>query len=453
MNRTQLKILYNNAKESNHIRLSNVNREREFFDYIIENTPWIKRDSNQLQSILLKNRTIEELPNNGLRIGSTDPLVKNIDFDSHGRIISGGVINRDAVGTNILQADGTTKSIHELLESGSNISIVPTVDGKVKVSVVDIDTTLYRLVNTLPTTDIDSDKMYIIPKDNLTQEQLENIGGANSIKESDRYVELIYVSDGINSHWETLGGTGVDIDLDDYYTKNDSDNRFIPLSGNRSLKNGHLTITWDSIVNKSISINSDGGIPQIELKTSSADKHQIRVENDLLSFRKNGILDFINTSGVKIGTGAIDNILHGDGTTTPKTDYITKGISTYKYINFPDDIKITTSPNTIAFDVGTGVSSFKISSTKTESFVNVHAPKFIKDDGTATQILLGDGSTKPTTDFANKTHNHTTEQVLGLNAELAGKAPIAGVAESWKIGAYEIKYNSVDNSLDFGLAI
>lgn len=67
----------------------------------------------------------------------------------------------------------------------------------------------FEIVMALPTEDIKEDTIYLVP---ITPDTQDN-----------NYEEYIYV----NGEWELLGKIGVHVDLSNYYTKTESDNRYL----------------------------------------------------------------------------------------------------------------------------------------------------------------------------------------------------------------------------------
>lgn len=74
---------------------------------------------------------------------------------------------------------------------------------------VTIDLTLFKVVDQLPTTDIDVNKIYLLP----------NPGG----QDGNTYIEYMY----INGKWEVVGEYKSEMSLDNYYTKEDADKKFL----------------------------------------------------------------------------------------------------------------------------------------------------------------------------------------------------------------------------------
>lgn len=74
---------------------------------------------------------------------------------------------------------------------------------------VTIDLTLFKVVDQLPTTDIDVNKIYLLP----------NPAG----QDGNTYIEYMY----IDGKWEVVGEYKSEMSLDNYYTKEDADKKFL----------------------------------------------------------------------------------------------------------------------------------------------------------------------------------------------------------------------------------
>lgn len=74
---------------------------------------------------------------------------------------------------------------------------------------VTIDLTLFKVVDTLPKADIDVNKIYLLP----------NPAG----EDGNTYIEYMY----INGKWEVVGEYKSEMSLDNYYTKEDADKKFL----------------------------------------------------------------------------------------------------------------------------------------------------------------------------------------------------------------------------------
>ena len=76
---------------------------------------------------------------------------------------------------------------------------------------VTIDLTLFKVVDSLPVSDIDVNKIYLLP----------NPAGADG----NTYIEYMY----INGKWEVVGEYKAEMSLDNYYTKGQVDEKFLIL--------------------------------------------------------------------------------------------------------------------------------------------------------------------------------------------------------------------------------
>lgn len=115
------------------------------------------------------------------------------------------------ISTNIIKK-GTLGTINgKSIENGNNITI---------------DLTLFKVVDTLPVSDIDVNKIYLLP----------NPAGADN----NTYIEYMY----INGRWEVVGEYKAELSLDNYYTKVEADEKFLTKAeaGNLAyyVKNGEL---------------------------------------------------------------------------------------------------------------------------------------------------------------------------------------------------------------------
>ena len=90
---------------------------------------------------------------------------------------------------------GTLGTINgKSIENGNNITI---------------DLTLFKVVDSLPVSDIDVNKIYLLP----------NPAGADN----NTYIEYMY----INGRWEVVGEYKAEMSLDNYYTKGQVDEKFL----------------------------------------------------------------------------------------------------------------------------------------------------------------------------------------------------------------------------------
>ena len=118
------------------------------------------------------------------------------------------IIKDGGTATQVLLANG---DVSELNAAGG----IPKLNdqGKLDASLVDIDTTLFEVVATLPTTDIKKNRIYLVPADD------------NNKEDNNTYIEYIYTGDVTAAYdkakWEKLGEYTADIDLTPYASKDD----------------------------------------------------------------------------------------------------------------------------------------------------------------------------------------------------------------------------------------
>lgn len=95
-----------------------------------------------------------------------------------------------------------------------------------------LDLTLYVIVDSLPTSDIKTNKIYLV----------RNASGADN----NIYTEYAYV----NNAWEKIGEYKANVDLSNYYTKSQTDNL---LSGKADASNVYTKSQVDSMVGNKVS--------------------------------------------------------------------------------------------------------------------------------------------------------------------------------------------------------
>lgn len=120
--------------------------------------------------------------------------IKNEQFET----VSNKVTDIDAsvvdLSTNVIRKGSLGKINGQSIEDGNNVTI---------------DLTLYKVVQQLPTSDIDENKIYLMP----------NPAG----KDNNTYIEYMY----INGVWEKVGEYQSKMSLDDYYTKDEADEKYL----------------------------------------------------------------------------------------------------------------------------------------------------------------------------------------------------------------------------------
>lgn len=117
----------------------------------------------------------------------------------------------DDISTKIIKKGSLGTINGKSIENGNNITI---------------DLTLYKVVDQLPTKDIDVNKIYLLP----------NPAG----NDDNTYIEYMY----IKGKWEVVGEYKSEMSLDNYYTKEEADGKFLTKTeaGNLSdyVKSGDL---------------------------------------------------------------------------------------------------------------------------------------------------------------------------------------------------------------------
>lgn len=188
---------------------------------------------------------------------------------------------------------------------------VPTLDanGNIKLSQLgNVDTTLFTVVSQLPTSNIKSNKIYII----------NNPNGADTNK----YIEYIYTGDISatydESKWEKLGEYVKTVDLSEYAKSSEVAANYVPLLKGGNVKNNVISIAGVispvGVSNRgTFSTITIGSVNNIYLKTVNT-KHNV----DTLVYNGNGGL----TDLTKYAT--VENL----------GDYYTKTESDGKYLNY-----------------------------------------------------------------------------------------------------------------------
>lgn len=95
-----------------------------------------------------------------------------------------------------------TTAITSIQSSLQNVYTKSETDAAISSAVSEIDTEIFVITNALPTTDINPNKIYVVPSAET---------GATNI-----YTEYMY--DEANSEWEIIGQFKADTDLSGYYT-------------------------------------------------------------------------------------------------------------------------------------------------------------------------------------------------------------------------------------------
>ena len=177
----------------------------------------------------------------------------------------------------------------------------------------------FEIVEQLPTQDIKEDTIYLVPYTKITVQTLptENIQlhtiyivestgkryvyNGNEwieISSDNQYVEYVY----INNSWEELGSIGVDINLDDYYTKTETNTLL------------------DAKVNFTDYPTNDGTKSGV-IKVNATDGISINTSNNRLQAVNTDYGTYQSASNSYIiGKGTLENVISGKGLVS-NTDY------------------------------------------------------------------------------------------------------------------------------------
>jgi len=279
--------------------------------------------------------------------------------------------------------------------SGSTTVNVKTINGSSIFGTGDItiDLTLYKVVTSLPTSSIDSNKIYLVVSD--TQ-------GTNN-----KYTEYIYV----NSAWEKIGEYTASVDLSAYMktaTANSTFVKSLSVSGKTitvTKGDGSTSTITTQDTTYSAATSSAAGLmsasDKSKLDAIAAGATKVTVDSALSSTSTNPVQNkVINTalaskqatltagtnitiSGTTISandtkvtqaavgttSGSFNLILGGSATTTAETGTVTKAN------------QLTYNPSTKTLDGANAVFSGSL-----------EANTIVKTDGTADEILMADGS-------------------------------------------------------------
>lgn len=193
-----------------------------------------------------------------------------------------------------------------------------------------LDVQLYKIVDSLPTQDVEPGKIYLVLSETIT--------------ESNKYTEYVYV----NGEWEIIGSYTANVDLSGYLTKTDAASTYQP-KGNYALKTDIPDVSDKadtSYVNSQIqTVNTE-----INKKANKADLHAVATSgnyNDLANKLKAGsgvtitsdntISTSVDLSGVANSISELDSKIEAEISRATiaesnKVDKIVgKGLSTNDY--------------------------------------------------------------------------------------------------------------------------
>jgi hypothetical protein len=180
----------------------------------------------------------------------------------------------------------------------------------------------FEIVQELPTTDIKEDTIYLVPYSIITVQELPTTGQSHTIyivestnkryvyessqwieiSSDNKYIEYIYV----NNQWEELGGISVDIDLSDYYTKQETNN----LLDNKADVSDIPDLT-DYVKNTDYATSSTGGVFKI------GNSYGTTIYNGFLSGVGRTYANYSSDSNALIiCKGTLENVITGKDLTT-----------------------------------------------------------------------------------------------------------------------------------------
>ena len=225
---------YNQFKETTNQSITNLETKLdehiEDFNDQVNNINSLNNTVNSLSNTVashdtkfwnLENDTLPELQSTDAQLNQdVNTLTTNLNNEISSRTSQDTVLqaNIDTVSNNLndeitarTEADSNLQSqitnLTTVVNSKADAGSFKTINGESIEGTGDIsiDLTLYRIVSSLPTTNIDNTKIYLVVN---TESELNN-----------EYIEYIYV----NNKWEELGKYKADIDLSPYYNKTEVD--------------------------------------------------------------------------------------------------------------------------------------------------------------------------------------------------------------------------------------
>ena len=205
----------------------------------------------------------------------------------------------------ITKKDGTTKEV-EVLDGEKGDKGDKGDAGAIK----------FEIVQELPTTDIKEDTIYLVPYSIITVQELPTTGQSHTIyivestnkryvyessqwieiSSDNKYIEYIYA----NNQWEELGGISVDVDLSDYYTKQETNNLLDDKADVEDIPD--LT---DYVKNTDYATTSKGGVIKAGHNVS------VNPTSGVLSVLSLSYNDYlIQDNYTFIGKGTLENVLN-----------------------------------------------------------------------------------------------------------------------------------------------
>lgn len=194
---------------------------------------------------------------------------------------------------------GVSYTHEEGVYDGNKLNIVTV--GHLNKRLAKLDNSPFLVVTELPSTNINPNKIYLVSSD-VTQVASES---ETEIPKQNIYTEWLYV----NGAWEKLGEVTVDIDLTNYYTKTESNNRYFKISDLKT----------------DLSINRDNYIPLLDIKQWNASNPQAGI-----AFDSGELVTTIGNNPVRLSR---------NGNVLKVVSYITKNDN----IDYSESINLTTA--------------------------------------------------------------------------------------------------------------
>lgn len=226
----------------------------------------------------------------GIGVGGNSEIINNFDAPAFRLKNNGNILSADIY---ITDTSGNT----EYSDNSRNFVTAGYLNKRLK----KLDNSPFLVVTELPSTNINPNKIYLVSSD-VTQVASES---ETEIPKQNIYTEWLYV----NGAWEKLGEVSVDIDLTNYYTKTESNNRYFKISDLKT----------------DLSINRDNYIPLLDIKQWNASNPQAGI-----AFDSGELVTTIGNNPVR---------LNRNGNVLKVVSYITKNDN----IDYSESISLTTA--------------------------------------------------------------------------------------------------------------
>lgn len=222
-------------------------------------------------------------------------------------------INKESVGLNNVTNDAQVKRSEMGVANG-----VPTLDdnGKIPVDQLgNLDTVVYMVVTELPTTDIKTNKIYLV-KDSTT--------------EGDLYQEYLYV----DNKWEKVGTHKQEVDLTDYAKKSEA----LKTIGIATPDSNIVKLLMTKVDETQSNLTIEHATATLAGVMSADDKAKL----DSLSNYKLPVASATALGGIKLGSGLSATT---DGTVSVSADVVAGSVEWNSIKNIPN-VAILNSDNT-----------------------------------------------------------------------------------------------------------